>query len=217
MNIGHLQEVGASLCDAILNFAISEGFVKDPSSVPGNVKAVAQIVHAIAIEDGVKVQSSTFREKLSVPDSYKQSTDETQHLRDDNDSVVPGEKDVDSGSDADSDNDANSLATDSKLFVTKKNQLMPTLANGRHVRNSNNSAVTGSGLLPVPPNTLMSKTLQPSRASHEGSIYSLLLTHSYLLTHSSLFTHSLTRPYSLLLMQVLPSTIVRTTAHIILV
>jgi hypothetical protein len=25
MNIGHLQEVGASLCDAILNFAISEG------------------------------------------------------------------------------------------------------------------------------------------------------------------------------------------------
>ena len=50
MNIGHLQEVGASLCDAILNFAISEGYVKDSSSVPGNVKAVAQIVHAIALE-----------------------------------------------------------------------------------------------------------------------------------------------------------------------
>lgn len=29
MNIGHLQEVGASLCDAIFNYAISEGYVKD--------------------------------------------------------------------------------------------------------------------------------------------------------------------------------------------
>ena len=172
MNIGHLQEVGASLCDAILNFAISEGYVKDSSSVPGNVKAVAQIVHAIALEDGVKVQSSTFREKLSVPDSYTKNGDDSSVQKDDNESVVvTGREDVDSGSDADSDNDTNSLATDSKLFVSKKNQLMPTLAHGRHVRNNNHSsAVTSSGLLPVPPTTIMSKTLQPNRMSSEGSI-----------------------------------------------
>ena len=107
-----------------------------------------------------------------MPDSYTKNGDDSSVQKDDNESVVvTGREDVDSGSDADSDNDTNSLATDSKLFVSKKNQLMPTLAHGRHVRNNNHSsAVTSSGLLPVPPTTIMSKTLQPNRMSSEGSI-----------------------------------------------
>ena len=52
MHIGHMQEVGAALCDAILNFSISEGQVKDAavlSMVPaGNLKAVAQVEKALA-------------------------------------------------------------------------------------------------------------------------------------------------------------------------
>ncbi|KAJ1432979.1 hypothetical protein B484DRAFT_360217 [Ochromonadaceae sp. CCMP2298] len=48
MNTGHLQEVGAALCDAILNFSISEGQVKDALLVPANLKAVAQVEKAIA-------------------------------------------------------------------------------------------------------------------------------------------------------------------------
>eukprot|EP01041_Mallomonas_annulata_P003176 gene3176-6267_t len=35
MNIGHLQEVGSAMCDAILNFCIAEGQVKDTLLVPG--------------------------------------------------------------------------------------------------------------------------------------------------------------------------------------
>eukprot|EP01038_Epipyxis_sp_PR26KG_P005033 gene5033-7023_t len=50
MNIGHLQEVGAALCDAFLNYSISEGRVKDATLVPANMKAVAQIEKAIAAE-----------------------------------------------------------------------------------------------------------------------------------------------------------------------
>lgn len=34
MNIGHLQEVGTALCDAFLNFSISEGMVKDKCNSP---------------------------------------------------------------------------------------------------------------------------------------------------------------------------------------
>jgi len=52
MNIGHLQEVGAAMCDAILNFSISEGKVLDALLVPANVRAVAQVESAIALEDG---------------------------------------------------------------------------------------------------------------------------------------------------------------------
>ena len=52
MHIGHMQEVGAALCDAILNFSISEGQVKDavaPNMVPAvNLKAVAQVEKALA-------------------------------------------------------------------------------------------------------------------------------------------------------------------------
>ena len=52
MHIGHMQEVGAALCDAILNFSISEGQVKDAvvlSMVPAvNLKAVAQVEKALA-------------------------------------------------------------------------------------------------------------------------------------------------------------------------
>jgi hypothetical protein len=50
MNIGHMQEVGSALCDAILNFSISEGQVKDTMLVPANLKAVAQVERAIAAE-----------------------------------------------------------------------------------------------------------------------------------------------------------------------
>jgi hypothetical protein len=50
MNIGHMQEVGTALCDAILNFSISEGQVKDTLLVPGNLRAVAQVEKAIAAE-----------------------------------------------------------------------------------------------------------------------------------------------------------------------
>lgn len=35
MNIGHLQEVGSAMCDAILNFYIAEGQIKDVLAVPG--------------------------------------------------------------------------------------------------------------------------------------------------------------------------------------
>ncbi len=35
MNIGHLQEVGAALCDAVLQFSIAEGYSKDFSSIVG--------------------------------------------------------------------------------------------------------------------------------------------------------------------------------------
>ena len=50
MNIGHMQEVGSALCDAILNFSISEGQVKDTMLVPANLRAVAQVEKAIAAE-----------------------------------------------------------------------------------------------------------------------------------------------------------------------
>ena len=53
MHIGHLQETGAALCDAILNFAISEGKVADAMSIPGNVRQVAQIEQQISDDDGV--------------------------------------------------------------------------------------------------------------------------------------------------------------------
>jgi hypothetical protein len=53
MNIGHMQEVGAAMCDAILNFSISEGKVQDAMLGPANVRAVAQIESAIAAEDGI--------------------------------------------------------------------------------------------------------------------------------------------------------------------
>ena len=52
MHVGHLQETGAAMCDAILNFSISEGKVQDALLVPANVKAVAQIEAAISEEDG---------------------------------------------------------------------------------------------------------------------------------------------------------------------
>ena len=39
MNVGHMQEVGASLCDAILQFSIAEGAVKDALVVPPAIKA----------------------------------------------------------------------------------------------------------------------------------------------------------------------------------
>lgn len=55
MNIGHMQEVGAALCDAILNFSISEGRVADALMVPANVRATAQVETAIAAEDGCPV------------------------------------------------------------------------------------------------------------------------------------------------------------------
>lgn len=38
MNIGHMQEVGASLCDAVLQFSIAENLIKDILVVPQNVK-----------------------------------------------------------------------------------------------------------------------------------------------------------------------------------
>lgn len=38
MNIGHMQEVGASLCDAVLQFSISENLIKDYSIVPTAIK-----------------------------------------------------------------------------------------------------------------------------------------------------------------------------------
>jgi len=50
MNIGHLQEVGSSLCDSILNYFISEGVVKDTLTVPHNVKAVLAFEKIIASE-----------------------------------------------------------------------------------------------------------------------------------------------------------------------
>lgn len=50
MNIGHLQEVGTSLCDAILNFSISEGTVRDVVSVPHNVRAVQAMEKIIQSE-----------------------------------------------------------------------------------------------------------------------------------------------------------------------
>jgi hypothetical protein len=52
MNMGHLQEVGAALSDAVLNFAISEGRVKECATVPMNLRAVQQVENAIAAEDG---------------------------------------------------------------------------------------------------------------------------------------------------------------------
>lgn len=55
MNLGHMQEVGAALCDAILNFSISEGKIADALMVPANVRAVAQVEAAIALEDGAAV------------------------------------------------------------------------------------------------------------------------------------------------------------------
>jgi hypothetical protein len=53
MNTGHMQEVGTALCDAILNFSISEGQVKDALlvQVPPNIlKAVQLVERAIAAE-----------------------------------------------------------------------------------------------------------------------------------------------------------------------
>jgi hypothetical protein len=38
MNIGHMQEVGASLCDAVLQFSIAENLIKDVLIVPQTVK-----------------------------------------------------------------------------------------------------------------------------------------------------------------------------------
>ena len=55
MHVGHLQETGAAMCDAILNFSISEGKVQDALLVPANVKAVAQIEEAISEEDGTAI------------------------------------------------------------------------------------------------------------------------------------------------------------------
>lgn len=37
MNIGHMQEVGAALCDAFLNFSIAEGQVKDVIVIPNTI------------------------------------------------------------------------------------------------------------------------------------------------------------------------------------
>ena len=53
MHVGHLQETGAAMCDAILNFSISEGKVADAMMVPANVRLCAQIETAIGDEDGV--------------------------------------------------------------------------------------------------------------------------------------------------------------------
>ena len=38
MNIGHMQEVGASLCDAVLQFSISENLIRDYSTIPTSMK-----------------------------------------------------------------------------------------------------------------------------------------------------------------------------------
>ena len=38
MNIGHMQEVGASLCDAVLQFTIAENLIKDILVIPSTVK-----------------------------------------------------------------------------------------------------------------------------------------------------------------------------------
>jgi len=58
MHVGHLQETGAALCDAILNFSISEGKVADAMQVPANVRAAAQIEHAIGEEDGIQYSNT---------------------------------------------------------------------------------------------------------------------------------------------------------------
>lgn len=66
MNIGHLQEVGGALCDAMLNFCISEGQVKDAMSVPSNLKAVARIESAIAAENSDGVVRQGFQTPYGV-------------------------------------------------------------------------------------------------------------------------------------------------------
>jgi len=95
MNTGHMQEVGAALCDAILNFSISEGQVKDTITVPNNLKAVTQIEEAIAAEDGVVFVSKNreqYQSEATVTSSSQKDEErpKTQNTDD---------KDVDSGSD----------------------------------------------------------------------------------------------------------------------
>jgi hypothetical protein len=71
MNIGHMQEVGAALCDAILNFSISEGQVKDTLMVPANLRAVAQVERAMAAESGGHTDSSVLLDHSEPSSEFK--------------------------------------------------------------------------------------------------------------------------------------------------
>jgi hypothetical protein len=55
MNIGHMQEVGAALCDAFLNFAISEGFGKECLALASSSK---NYLTTYAVESGGSAMTS---------------------------------------------------------------------------------------------------------------------------------------------------------------
>ena len=163
MNIGHLQEVGAALCDAILNFSISEGHVKDAMTVPNNVKSVIQIEHAIAIEDGTISSSRSYfdRNKIDERDLIaheislkKAAADAQQQATDDGSSTQKPSADVESDSDAGGDtSDTESLATDCMIIDrgdsnTKKSfsNTMPSLTRfGNLLPNPPTSGNTAKG------------------------------------------------------------------------
>jgi hypothetical protein len=53
MNIGHMQEVGASLCDAVLQFSIAENLIKDVLIIPQAIKTKNRA-------ESVKTESDNF-------------------------------------------------------------------------------------------------------------------------------------------------------------
>lgn len=52
MNIGHMQEVGASLCDAVLQFSIAENLIKDVLIVPQVLKSKTRAESTKSESDG---------------------------------------------------------------------------------------------------------------------------------------------------------------------
>ena len=70
MNVGHLQEVGAALCDAFLNYSIAEGHVKNHLVVPkSNLKAVQDVKRALA--DSGNFEDPDFIFANDSPGMYK--------------------------------------------------------------------------------------------------------------------------------------------------
>ena len=125
MNIGHLQEVGSAMCDAILHFSISEGLVKDNLSIPNalsnGVLKMAPGLSTDLEEESIKFESEirrvSSRESLSGSRKGSAMTDDdvaADELASDSEGSNAGDDDTDE--DVANDND-NAVQVDSEREV----------------------------------------------------------------------------------------------------
>jgi cytosolic carboxypeptidase protein 2/3 len=140
MHVGHLQETGASMCDAILNFLISEGKINDCMQVPANVRAAAQIELAIAEEDGTSNNGQA--NNIMHDNASAFSNANVAHQMQTGFNITPGNSNTFSGAAAAGSGTGTSAGTVSSSSSSGYAELRNPVANGTTKASSNSK--TGS-------------------------------------------------------------------------